>query len=94
MVSRVFDGAKEVHGTKAGCRFGRQTEGDSCILIDGVRCNGSFRSVGRHVVDKVPLWVGGAKRVLICSVDDHTHEVFWIDEDLRAKRTSMVTMQP
>jgi len=55
-----------------------------------------LRSVGRHVVDKVPLSRGRSQvgGTLICSLGDHTHEVFWIDGDLWAGSTCMVTMQP
>ena len=87
--------AKEVQRTEPVRRVGRQTVGHSGILIGTDRCNGP-PIVDRHVCGQsfpfawaepsewdVDLWRG-----------DHTHEVSWIDGDLRAARTSMVTMQP
>src|ERR1043165_3245108 len=55
-----------------------------------------LRLVGRHVVDEVFLFAWAASSW--CDVDlwrgDHTHELFWIDGDLRAGSTCRVTMQP
>jgi len=55
--------AKEVHVTESGRRVGRQTEGNSSILIGDDRCNGfSDRWVG-VLWARFPFLVGGAKLV-------------------------------
>ena len=53
-----------------------------------------LRLVGRHVVDEVPLSRGRSQAGGTLSVGDHPHEVFWIDGDLWAGNTCMMTMHP
>jgi len=56
-------GPKEVHVTEPGRRVGRQTEGDSSILIGGDRCSGSSDPWGGMLWTGFPFRVGGAKLV-------------------------------
>ncbi len=55
--------ARDVHGTESGRGVGRQTEGNSSILIGGDRCNGSSDRWVGMLWTRFPFRVGRAKLV-------------------------------
>ena len=55
--------AEDVHGTESGRRVGRQTEGNSSILLGGELCDGSSDWWVGMLWTRFPFGVGGAKLV-------------------------------